>query len=819
MIRRLNILLRPFQRLGLTTRLMLASGLALLCGGGGLLGALTAHDAARFREGILTRAQNEIDAIVPMIAGPVVIGDYALVQQLVEVRTRNEFVAAVEWTDRHGAKIASVKPHLASAAPAWFTARAAIAAPALLRAVDVGGFTYGHIVVRMNAAPALDDLWENFKTGTAILVIAVVANLLLILAVLAASLRPLTALNSSTRRLGAGDHSVRVEPTGPPEMRETIRVFNGAAAMIENLHQSLQRARDETEASVTQRTAELARANLELKTEITERAVLLGELTESEDRFRMLTELSSDWFWEQDAELRFVQIKGGPRALLGMATETHVGKARWDLPDTEIVGGDWEGHKSVLRARMPFHNLLLTRSLPEGLRYLSVSGAPHYDAAGEFAGYRGVGKDVTREKQAEFELIRARDAAEAASHAKSEFLANMSHEIRTPMNGILGMAGLLLDTNLEPRQAHFAQTMQRSAVALLKVINDILDFSKIEAGKLDLEDIGFDVRALLEETVQAFAGAAHGKGLALACDVHHSVPAGVRGDPGRIRQVLSNLIGNAIKFTERGEVAVELESACDSGVEPQLLFVVRDTGIGIEAQALERVFDAFTQADGSTTRKYGGTGLGLTISRQLVRLMGGEIGVSSQPGNGSRFSFTVPLRMSSTPSTARIAPQSSLQSIAQPGLERPGDRFAGDVLLVEDNDVNQLVATAMLEGCGLRVEVAHNGLEAVAAIARRAYDLVFMDCQMPEMDGFAATTTIRDWERSGERQIIVALTAHAMDGDRERCLAAGMDDYLSKPFERGQLERILRRWLLPAGPSLEAMTLTGARRAVELRDL
>ena len=796
---------------------MLISGLALILGGGAVLAAFAVRDAAALQAALQARAQEEADALVPLIVEPAALGNNAAIQQILAARTRAKSIHVIEWIDRRGAAVRSAVASTQSVAPAWFQRALAVEPPTVQHDVWAGGRSQGRLSVRMTAAPALDHVWGSFETGAAILSAALLANLLLILAVLRVGLRPLLILNRGTQRLGAGDYDVRVEPTGPPEMRETINVFNRAARMIQGLHQSLQRqqralemARDELESRVARRTAELAQANLALHVEVAERAAALRDLMQSEERFRMLTTLSADWFWEQDAELRFVQISEGEHNTGGITRAAHIGKKRWELPDTQIADNDWEPHKALLAARQPFRDLLLRRTVPGGIRHVLASGAPHYGPDGAFAGYRGIGRDVTHEKQAEFALIAARDAADAASRAKSEFLANMSHEIRTPMNGILGMAGLLLETRLEPQQAQFARTMQRSAVALLKVLNDILDFSKIEAGKLDLEEHDVDLRALVGETLQVFSSAAESKGLALGLDIDARVPGMLRGDSGRIRQVLSNLIGNAIKFTAAGEVAVSLavEPGSENDRELSLRVGVRDTGIGVAPDALDRIFDAFSQADGSTTRQYGGTGLGLTISRQLVRMMGGEIGVASQIKRGSQFWFTLRLRR-----VALAAASSSLRGGVSADPAPRGDpapiqpHFKGHVLLVEDNDVNQLVAGLMLESFGLQVDVAADGMAAVAATAQTRYDLVLMDCQMPGIDGFAATAAIRRRERPAERCTIVALTAHAMQGDRDRCLAAGMDDYLTKPIDREQLIAVLARWIAQPA-ALEAMTVT-----------
>jgi PAS domain S-box-containing protein len=532
-------------------------------------------------------------------------------------------------------------------------------------------------------------------------------------------------------------------------------------------------------------------ANLFIKAEVL--AARAGEVQRYADQLKLLSDAAPIGVFHTDAENRFVYTNPRWTEITGISFAEAVGRDWATIIGSGVRAGlvtelaDGAGDSSQLSHRFEIR----TPGSPSRIVMITSERIPETEAG--MVGFVGILADVTSEAGAEAAMSDARDKATEASQLKSDFLANMSHEIRTPMNGVIGMTDLLLETDLDDRQRDYAETVRTSGEALLTIIDHILDFSRVEAGKLEIEDIEFSPGSIVEGVVDLLEGPAQIKGLKLSASIDDSLPAFVSGDPGRVRQVLINLIGNAIKFTQVGEIsirALETEHIDDESV---IRFEVSDSGVGIAPDKIAVIFHPFVQADTSTSRKYGGTGLGLAISGQLVSLMGGDCGVSSRLGEGSDFWFTIRVHVQTEPSQFdRPSPNEAEPTSTRPRSVRQG--ASGHILVAEDNPVNQLVASAMLESLGYSVDLVADGAEVVKVANSKRYDAILMDCQMPVLDGYEASTEIRRMHGDSHRTPIIAVTASAMASDKKRCLAAGMDDYLTKPLTLRALATMLARW-------------------------
>ena len=503
------------------------------------------------------------------------------------------------------------------------------------------------------------------------------------------------------------------------------------------------------------------------------------EVFRQSERFRAILDQIEDGCCVVDLRGTYLFVNDAFCRLYGFAKHEILGSSFSQSSGPERAEKLREMYSQVYATGQPikaFEYQIFPRNRPA--LFVEQSISLEHDAQGRAVGFLAITRDCTARKIAEAAMSHAKEVAEAANRAKSEFLANVSHEIRTPMNGIIGMTAIALDSAMTPEQHECLQTIRGQAESLLTVVNDILDFSKIEQHHLDLESVAFPIADTLHEVIAPLAAAAEAKGLDLTSVVSSDVPPYIVGDPVRLKQIVGNLVSNAVKFTERGSVGLEVSTA-DRAVDRATLHIrVTDTGIGIPADKQTVIFEPFQQADGSTTRRFGGTGLGLAIASNLAGLMGGRIWVDSILETGSTFHVTVPVGIAASAPAAATVPS------------RDGARAGrvARILIAEDNIVNQRVAERLLTKRGHLVTVVNNGREALEALQRGTFDLVLMDVQMPDMDGFEATAAIRELERASGQQVrIIAMTAHAMKGDRERCLAAGMDDYLSKPIDQHSL--------------------------------
>jgi PAS domain S-box-containing protein len=533
--------------------------------------------------------------------------------------------------------------------------------------------------------------------------------------------------------------------------------------------------------------------------DITDKKEAERSLVLSEKRWMSMFDLAPVGLAELSTDGRFIRVNPAVSDILGYSAEELLSMTTADISHPDEAEMVRIVAKGLAQSNVDELNLTRRFIHAQGqvvwcaIRLVRIHGT---DGASDYvlAGYL----DITDRNEFERQLGYMATQANEASQLKSNFLANMSHEIRTPMNGIMGMSELLLDTDLDDTQRDFAQTVRASGAALITVINDILDYSKIEAGKVDIEEVEFGVETVVHDVLHLLTHQAETKGLKLVASVGDSVPAVVRGDPFRVRQVLVNLVGNAVKFTQTGEISVRVTEFESSGADIVLRFEVTDTGDGIDPDKLDLIFHPFVQADMSTSRKYGGSGLGLSISGQLVGLMGGDCGVSSQCGKGSTFWFTICVRSGQGPAIENSIPAlASLYRVplglgGQPSaLGGAGGPVNRRLLLVEDNLINQRVAVAMLSSAGYQVDTVVNGVEALQKVAAGGYNAVLMDCQMPEMNGYDATKAIRALNSPVRFIPVIGVTAGAREEDRMQCLAAGMDAYIAKPLAKDALNALV----------------------------
>ena len=527
----------------------------------------------------------------------------------------------------------------------------------------------------------------------------------------------------------------------------------------------------------------------------------IGNLQEHEIKLRDLLLISNDWIWEIDINGIFIFTSKQIEKILGYKPDEIIGKhiSYIFLPeDKEKISKEIS---NLIAEEKPFKNRVNWNLSKDGRKVcLKTNGIPFFDKNGNLIGYLGVDKDITKEKlyeeelikeiaerkKTEIKLIKTKEEAEAATFSKSLFLAKMSHEIRTPMNGIIGTIDILKDTILTGEQKDFLDIIDVSANNLLSIINDILDISKIEAGKVELENKNFNLYIIVDEIIKLLSFKASEKSLIIHKNISQEVPEFVIGDFVRLKQIIINLMNNAIKFTKKGSITLEIEKTKQVNNKIHLLFRIIDTGTGISEEGQKRLFQEFSQADISITRKYGGTGLGLIISKKLSKLMDGEIGVESKIGTGSTFWFTVVLETGS---------EIKKESEKKPMKEKQEISKKLSILVAEDNVINQKVAMINLKQLGHNVEIAVNGKMAVDMYNKNKYDLILMDIQMPVLDGIEATKEIRKIEKENnvsDKIKIVAITANAMKEDKNKCLSAGMDDYITKPFKSEDMDRALQ---------------------------
>lgn len=765
-----------WARWGLLGRLLLPVGLSILFGFGAQVYLSLQSSIAEQYQRHQQWGTELGEVLSPLIAEQAIIGDYATIKQLLtsQVEKRND-LQNISWLDGVGGSVSVSGPDQRILAPGWFIRMVDVSTLHLTHDISLAGTPYGKLELAITTIPALNVLWADFLQHTLNLLLIVAVVFVMIALILRNNLKTLRHLSSAADQLRDGNYAVRIPPAGARELRTAVEAFNNMANRSEQLLADL----------------------IASKQELREQLYFNVELFDA---------VPIPIFYK-DKDGIYLGVNRAWEAFFGRTRQEILGRTLFDIytQDASIARQHFTADQELLGSPSKQRYEILLPGLPDGDRHTLFTKASYSGTDGNVRGIIGAITDLTEAKCAEQKAQAAlldKHAAEAASETKSSFLANMSHEIRTPLTAIIGFSETLLDrdTPMQDR-VHAIETIIRSGKHLLQIINDILDLSKIEAGKLDITNSGFSIIETLSDTQALVSLLADGKGIEFKVDYRWPLPEQINSDPLRLKQILINLCNNAIKFTEKGSVHLTVNYYAAIN---KLQFEIIDTGIGMTQEQIKNLFNPFSQADVSTTRKYGGTGLGLYLSRKLAKCLGGDINVTSTAGKGSCFTLIIDAGdiegkalLNAVPKAAevlRLNPAHTEMSTVQ-----------GRILLAEDNPDNQQLISLYLRKRGALVTVAENGEIAIPLAMQGDFDLVLMDMQMPVMDGVTATRRLRAEGYAGP---IVALTANAMQEDVDKCLAAGCNDFLGKPIDSTRFHEIISHYLDTAGEQFTANSLT-----------
>jgi PAS domain S-box-containing protein len=758
-----------WSRLPFIGRLLVTTGVALLIAGLALLYSMAREQAGHAAEAMKHSEKHMLELLPALVGDWIVIGDYAVVKQSLDRFTQADEVTSIEFVSTSGARVLSQDETETLRAPVWFRNWVNVNDRRGQAAVMVGGRGYGTITLSLSAVPAVNSLWDDMLEHLSVLVGMLMIDFFGIWLVLRNALAPLKLLEAGVKELASGASSTRVNEEGSPELRRVIRSFN-------QMSLGLAAAHAETQVSEKRlRTIfQMASDGIHI---LDDRACLLEA---SDSFFSMLgyerTELlgADLTAWDAGSDANDMQRK---LAAFSEKPELFKLERRHRCKDGQVLEVEITGFPLALEGRQVM--FCSSRDITERKRNEQ-----------ELALHRRSLEEQVRERTVQLDDARVR--AEAASHAKSTFLANMSHEIRTPLNAVLGFTNLLLHQNPSPEQHKKLTQISASAHHLLLVLKDVLDLSKIEAGHMILEEERFEIRQVVDQLRSMLEQRLQAKRLEFIVDVSR-LPEQLDGDATRLMQALLNYVGNAVKFTAAGSIVLRGDIVTENEDDILIRFEVEDTGIGIPADKIDRIFAAFEQADGSITRQYGGTGLGLAINLRLAQLMGGEVGVCSVPGKGSTFWITARFHKREHDVLRELPSMGSVEEVVRVLRDHCG---AYRLLLVEDDPINRMVALEMLSVmAGLQVDTASDGDEALHMAGEASYDLILMDIQMPKLDGLSATRLLREMKSYADTPII-AMTANAFSEDRAACYSAGMNDYIAKPFDPDSLFRPVAKWLV-----------------------